>query len=135
MLVNNEAWECLTAADDKEIGSCSLSVSINDNRILSNGSYQERQLIPFFSVDRLKTNIPYFWRLVEQRQDNIWNDSHWTKIPLLKNTEVLRTLSISFEVRFFSFLFLLFFSWKKAFHAIAKRSPCFHKADILVERE
>lgn len=92
MFVNNEAGKPLTAADDKQIGSYSPSDSINDNKILSNGSYQERQLIPFFSVDRLKTNIPDFWRLVEQRQDNIWNDTHCTKVPLLKNIDILRTL-------------------------------------------
>lgn len=57
VFVSNEAVKHLTAADDKQIGSCSPSDSINDNRTLSNGSYQERQLIPFFSVDRLTTNI------------------------------------------------------------------------------
>lgn len=58
VLVSNEAGKHLTAADDKQIGSCSPSDSVNDNRTLSNGSYQERQPVPYFSVDRLKTNIP-----------------------------------------------------------------------------
>lgn len=66
VLVSNEAGKHLTAADDKQIGSCSPSDSINDNRTLSNGSYQERQLIPFFSVDRLKTNIPIYGDLLNR---------------------------------------------------------------------